>query len=196
MKTLKWLSITLAAALLLSLVVSASWVVTENAIQATSGQEFCSVCHTMKPFAETYAQDVHGGNNPKGLSAACADCHLPHESQSGYLLAKIETGLHDAWAEIIALFKEPDWVGNLANRESYVFNSGCLGCHTHLDRAENQTPTGLFSHQLFFRSEGAMHCVTCHNHVGHRDLLARLSPESDSAQATTDQPAPTEESAR
>ncbi len=196
MKTFKWLSITLAAALLLSLFVSASWVVTENVVQATSGQEFCSVCHTMKPFAETYAQDIHGGNNPQGLSAACADCHLPHDSQSGYLIAKVKTGIHDGWAEIVALFKEPDWIGNLENRESYVYDSGCLRCHTHLDRAEGQTPTGAFGHQTYFKSAGAMHCVTCHTQVGHRDLLARLSPESAIAQPTTDQPTPIEESAQ
>lgn len=188
MKTLKWLSVSLVGILLLSVFVSGSWIVTDTALQATSGDEFCSLCHTMKPFAEAYSEDIHGGKNPKGLSAACADCHLPHDSRSGYLFAKAKTGIYDVWREMLALFEEPDWIGNLANRERYVYDSGCLRCHSRLQQAENPaSPTATFGHGLYFKSNGAMHCVSCHTHVGHKDLLARLSPESEGAGETAAQ---------
>ncbi|MGB5832550.1 MAG: NapC/NirT family cytochrome c [Thiohalocapsa sp.] len=193
MKILKWLAITLGALTLLSVVVSGSWVVTETALQATSGQEFCTVCHTMKPFAEAYAADVHGGNNPKGLSAACANCHLPHDSQTGYLVAKVKTGLYDVWAEAAALFEEPDWVDNLEHRESFVYDSGCLSCHSRLEQAENQTQAATFAHQTYFKGAGAMHCVTCHTQVGHKGLLERLSAEPDSTEEPASQAAATQE---
>ena len=176
MRTLKWLSIGLGSLALLAIVITGSWSLTESLVQATSDEEFCAICHTMRPFAETHAQDIHGGNNPRGLSAACADCHLPHDSPSRYLFAKAETGVRDIWAELIAIFSEPDWIAKLEQRESYVYDSGCLKCHTHLDQAPDQSPTALFGHQTYFKSEGAMHCVTCHTQVGHKDLLTRLAP--------------------
>lgn len=172
---LKWLSLAFLSLIVLAIIVAGSWALTESAIQATSDASFCSVCHTMKPFAETHALDLHGGQNPKGLSAACADCHLPHDSPGAYLLAKIETGVYDLWAELLATFSEPDWIGKLEQRGSYVYDSGCRQCHTHLDRARDQTPTATFAHQTYFKSEGAMQCVTCHTQVGHQDLRARLS---------------------
>lgn len=187
MKTLKWLSILLGGALLLSAFVSGSWVLTETALQATSGEQFCSVCHTMRTFAEAYSDDTHGGNNPKGLSAACTDCHLPHEGQVGYLLAKAKTGIYDVWAEVAALFKEPDWIGNLERRNGYVYDSGCLSCHSRLERAVARSPTAAFGHETYFKSGGAMHCVSCHTHVGHRDLLARLAPSPEVGGKPADQ---------
>lgn len=175
MKTLKWLSLASVSLVLLTVLVAGAWIVTESAMQATSGAAFCSVCHTMEPFVETHALDIHGGRNPKGLSAACADCHLPHDSPGAYLRAKASTGLRDIGAELIAMFREPDWISKLEQRESYVYDSGCLQCHTHLDQTGEQTALAAFAHQTYFDPQGAMQCVTCHTRVGHKNLLARLT---------------------
>lgn len=196
MKTLKWSFLIGTAAIALSLLVSGSWILTESALQATSGEAFCSVCHTMKPFAESYAEDVHGGNNPRGLRTACADCHLPHEGQAKYLLAKLETGLADVWGELVAVIKEPDWIANLEQRKTYVYDSGCLSCHSGLQAARDQTETAAFGHQTYFKSDGAMACVTCHANVGHKDLLARLSADSAPPGTTASESATTQEAER
>ena len=179
MKTLKWSLIGFGAVAVLVVVMAGSWSLTERVIQATSDETFCGLCHSMRPFAETHALDVHGGRNPGGVSAACADCHLPHDSPWVYLVAKAETGIKDLLAEPVAFFREPDWIGRLSQRESYVYDSGCLTCHKHLERAIDQTPAAIFGHQTYFaglETGTRMQCVTCHIHVGHRDLLARLSP--------------------
>jgi cytochrome c-type protein NapC len=174
--TLKRLVVLLGALAVLGVFAIASWSLTESAIQATSDTAFCGVCHSMKPFVETHLLDVHGGQNPKGLSAACADCHLPHDSPTTYLLAKVRMGVYDVGAELVAFFREPDWIGKLQQRQSFVHDSGCLKCHAHLDRLAIQTTTAAFAHKLYLTGGSGMQCVTCHLHVGHKDLLARLSP--------------------
>ncbi|MCD6400393.1 MAG: NapC/NirT family cytochrome c [Anaerolineales bacterium] len=52
-----------------------SWMVTETGIEVTSHADFCSVCHAMEPMTNSYHDSVHGGNNPRGIMAACTDCH-------------------------------------------------------------------------------------------------------------------------
>ena len=85
MKTRKWLFFALTSLVMLPGLMAGSWILAESAIEATSGQEFCSAFLTMRPFAETYALDVHDGNNPRGLTTACIACHLPHDSPASYL---------------------------------------------------------------------------------------------------------------
>ncbi len=193
MKKRKWLLLVLGLILFLPLVAIAAWIVTETAIQATSSSEFCSSCHTMQPFVETYALDTHGGRNPRGLAADCVDCHLPHESPARYLAAKVATGIHDGWAELAALFREPDWIAGLDQRGEYVYDSGCLLCHARLQEAADQQPTAVFAHQTYFNGDGRLQCVTCHAHVGHKDLRTRLSTGAGESATAVPHPGSTQE---
>ncbi|WP_295403039.1 hypothetical protein [uncultured Thiocystis sp.] len=86
-------------------------------------------------------------------------------------MAKVNTGIHDGLAQMIAIFRTPDWIANLERRGDYVHDSGCLVCHSRLDQAKGREPTSAFTHQTYFSGHDAMQCVTCHAHVGHRDLL-------------------------
>jgi len=181
MKTRNWMFLILGLCLLTPMLVIGSWILTQSTLESTAGVEFCSTCHTMKPFAAAYAADIHGGANPKGLTAACADCHLPHTGQTDYIVAKAKTGVVDVWGEFLSLFREPDWTANLEHRGTFVYDSGCLTCHTHLAEAPDQQPAAAFGHQTYFASEGRMQCVTCHMHVGHTDLLKHLSPTSETS---------------
>ncbi len=174
MKKRAWLFLAVGAAVILPAITAGSWVMTETLVQATSGEDFCTTCHGMAPFAESYRQDIHGGNNTKGLMAACVACHLPHDAPSHMLIAKAGTGIHDAWTQLLSVLWEPDWIGNLERRGEFVFDSGCLTCHANLAKATNPTPTAALSHQSYFASQDRMQCVTCHTQVGHKDLLTHL----------------------
>jgi cytochrome c-type protein NapC len=177
-----WLAASLL--ILVPVLMIGGWTLTEGAIQATSDREFCTTCHSMEPFALAYDQDVHGGQNPGGVAANCVDCHLPHDSPGGYLVAKIQTGIHDGFAELMSVFREPDWIGNLNKRAEYVYDSGCLKCHSKLESAPEDNPTTAMAHQTYFQGDANLLCVTCHAHVGHKDLLTHLSG-GDAAAATT-----------
>ncbi|WP_296809015.1 NapC/NirT family cytochrome c [Thiocapsa sp.] len=63
----KWLLTTLGVLGLLSvgILMTGGWILIEGAVQATSGRDFCTTCHSMEPFALAYDQDVHGGRNPR-----------------------------------------------------------------------------------------------------------------------------------
>lgn len=166
-------------------VMAGGWILTDTAMEATSDRAFCTACHSMAPFAQAYDQDSHGGRNPGGVAAACVDCHLPHEGPARYLMAKVRTGLHDGWAQVMSLFKEPDWVGNLERRADYVYDSGCLRCHARLRDAPSDDPTAAFAHQTYFQQGSNMHCVTCHAHVGHKDLVSVLTKDAKAEPAAT-----------
>lgn len=175
MRKLKWLGLAAGLLALAAILMAGGWTLTEGAIQATSDRAFCTGCHSMEPFAEAYDRDVHGGRNPGGVAAACTDCHLPHESPAGYLAAKVRTGIRDGWAELKSVFKEPDWVAHLEHRAEFVYDSGCLQCHSRLADAPGATAAAAFGHRAYFQDDSELNCVTCHPHVGHQDLLASLS---------------------
>jgi cytochrome c-type protein NapC len=177
-RIVKWTGLSAGLLAVAVLLLVGGWMLTEGAIQATSDRTFCATCHSMRPFAEAYDRAVHGGQNPGGLAADCVDCHLPHDSPSQYLAAKVRTGIHDIWSELRSVFREPDWIAGLERRAEYVFDSGCLRCHVALQGAPGANPAATFGHQAYFQDGSELRCVTCHAHVGHQDLLELLSDGS------------------
>jgi cytochrome c-type protein NapC len=155
--------------------VVAAWMITEVAIEATSGPDFCTTCHTMAPFARTFRADVHGGSNPNGTAALCTDCHLRHDNVAAYLWTKARFGLHDVWAQLTYDLDAIDWRAGLAERAEYTFDSGCLKCHRALADARGNQPA-FVAHRPYFLGEIERKCVACHPHVGHRELAAALPP--------------------
>lgn len=156
--------------ILAPVIVVASWIGTEVMIKQTGNEEFCSGCHTMKPMAASYAYTKHGGNNSLGIRATCVDCHLPHDSTAGYLVAKAQTGIRDVWAELTGNPMEVDWVAKRANRHHYVFDSGCKKCHQGIaDGANPEHPAYFAGGNNPFAGEEQFHCVNCHFYVGHSD---------------------------
>jgi cytochrome c-type protein NapC len=147
-----------------------SWIVTDESLTATSDAQFCVNCHSMEPFEAAHNADVHGGQNAHGVRATCADCHLPHDSSFNYLYTKARTGIHDLYVENFGDLENINWQAKRAHRESYTYDSGCLTCHTNLEKATMSTHEGLIAHRAYFRGETDDQCVTCHENVGHHNL--------------------------
>ena len=147
-----------------------SWLIAEEGITATSDAQFCVTCHTMAPFEQAHEEDVHGGNNAHGVRATCAQCHLPHDNSINYLYTKAETGIHDMWVENFGDLENIDWEAKRAHREEYVYDSGCMTCHTNLEEATMSSHDALIAHRAYFLGEIDDQCVTCHKHVGHANL--------------------------
>ena len=164
---------------LIPVVVLASWAGTEYLLESSSGAEFCSGCHTMEPMVISYAQTKHAGNNKFGIKAECADCHLPHDRAVNYLYTKVKNGVIDAWRELTYDEKNPtDWVEKRKTRHQYVFDSGCLQCHS--EKSINDDP----SHPRYFSGgnnpfigQDKFRCVDCHFYVGHSDASVWLRAE-------------------
>ena len=168
--------------LVLGMVVS---FITVIAVKETSGVNFCSSCHSMKPMAEAYRNSVHGGYGDSGIRAKCADCHLPHESTMGYMIQKVRTGMWDVYMETTHPNTDLiDWQGKREERREWVYDSGCLHCHENLLRGTRPNKKAFIAHKAYFADKLVVEehgekvpakCVDCHKHVGHYDLDKQLA---------------------
>lgn len=169
---------------LLGVFAVASWAVTDYAFHATGGEAFCTTCHTMEPMAKAYRQDVHGGANPLGLTAQCVDCHLSHENSLAYFYTKAKFGLNDVYAQTFKDLDAIDWQALREHREDYVFDSGCLKCHSNLEQAPRRDTKAYVAHRPYFLGEIEKKCVSCHQHVGHKDLGSILQANQQQGDGT------------
>ncbi len=138
---------------------------TAEMIEKTSGHEFCGSCHSMEGVTLSFAQDIHGGNNKKGFSAKCADCHLPHDNVFHYVTAKAYTGAKDVLGELFWA-DSFDWPGNLKHKKEFTYTSGCIKCHD-LSIIRYDIPKAFLAHRDFLSGK-VRSCVQCHENVGHK----------------------------
>lgn len=149
-------------------------------VKATGGEEFCGSCHEMKPMVEAYRNDLHGGKNPVGFKAECSTCHLPHDNTVSYLLKKASSGINDVYKVMLTDTSKIDWLGKRKERETFVYDSGCLSCHQELlakTEAANPKSLQMHAHYKEMQQQGKMlQCVSCHVTIGHNgELRSRLN---------------------
>ena len=155
---------------LLGVAVIASWAVVDTGIHMTSDDEFCTSCHSHVAIGTSYRESVHGGNNPSGWQATCAQCHIPHDNSLHYIWVK---GIHGIRDPLMELLKDPydiDWHGYREHREDYVYDSSCLSCHTQLQEKSLANTKAFLPHRDYFADPDRFNCVGCHKHVGHYAL--------------------------
>ncbi|WP_169777174.1 cytochrome c3 family protein [Campylobacter mucosalis] len=144
------------------------------ALEETSGEKFCVVCHEMDPMVISYTKDVHSGIGKTGVRAKCVDCHLPHDNLAKYVYQKAKNGVIEGY---IHFFGEPeniDWVKNRKNNTHYVFDNGCTSCHANvLDNKElSEQAQKMHAHYAkLLGTDKEIKCVSCHNSVGHAGEL-------------------------
>ncbi len=165
----------LVLATVLGIVFFLGWMVTDTAFKLTGGPEFCGSCHTMQPLVNSFRDDVHGGNNKNGAAAECVDCHLPHDYKLRYVAAKTAYGIHDVWAQTFYDLEAIDWIAKRQHREDFTYDSGCMTCHKLLERASMPNPKAFVAHKPYFLGEIKKKCVSCHENVGHKNLVNHLA---------------------
>jgi len=157
---------------------------TYKGVKETAGDKFCILCHSMEPMVEVYKEDVHGGNNALGIKAKCVSCHLPQDTLMNYLYVKAKNGAVEV---AITAFGKPEninWYKKRAHRKSFVYDSGCLSCHTNiLEQTNAENPKQLEMHKHYeskLLTNKKLSCVSCHISSGHESLrnkLNELKPE-------------------
>lgn len=155
-------------------------VIGAEAVKHTGGEEFCGSCHEMEPMVATFRKDIHGGNNPVGFKAECADCHLPHEGTLGYLVTKAGNGIRDIYKSNFTDTSKIDWHAKHDQRAHFVYDSGCLRCHQDLlAKTEAANPKSLELHAHYRQTQAGakpLHCVSCHVLIGHNgELRSKLN---------------------
>ena len=153
--------------LALGFIVSFSTVVM---IKSTADGEFCTSCHTMDPMFAANKLDVHGGNNPQGFVAKCADCHLPNDSVIHYFWKKQWNGITDTFSFI---FKDPSKIDWMHRGLTRIHDSSCLSCHKRLTDSPKMDSWKKDIHKTYFAKKdnnSNFRCVSCHPDVGHKEL--------------------------
>lgn len=143
-------------------------------IQVTGELPFCGSCHVMKPMEASYLNDVHSGKGKKGIKTSCVSCHLPHDNMMNYLFTKAYNGTKEVFLTAIGQDEKIDWIEKTKHREKFVYDSGCISCHSNL-KADSLKTKAEEMHQRYFASKGSLSCVSCHKHVGHSQLRGELN---------------------
>lgn len=140
-------------------------------IETTNKDTFCVSCHSMNPFRDSWKADIHGGNNAKGFTAQCVDCHLPHGDFIEYLTTKAKTGTNDIIKNMTIDAASYDWIGQAEkNRLKFTYDSACRRCHQQIDIAPGMPRGGFMAHRAYLRGDTTKKCADCHPHVGHKDM--------------------------
>ena len=140
------------------------------ALDETSGDKFCIVCHEMDPMVIAYNDDVHSGNGKTGIKARCVDCHIPHDNIAKYALTKAKNGILEGWVHFFGDPSAIDWHKNLKNREHFVFDNGCTSCHTNVIDSNNTSAQAQKMHAHYKKlldTPKELKCVSCHYDAGH-----------------------------
>ena len=149
-----------------------------SAVVSTSKVRFCVSCHEMRPFYNTWKNGVHGTYKMGAIKAKCVDCHLPHKSITGYLVAKAMFGLNDFWAhnfkktETLPLTWIKEWEG-IKPKAHKGYESGCKECHKELI-APGIPIKAFTAHRAYLLGETNKTCISCHHMVGHGDILTYM----------------------
>lgn len=173
-----WKSKGIRAAVFVLLIAGSSgflgWIGLQTAFESTGDQHYCGGCHEMIPIRRAYLASEHGGQH-KSVAARCDQCHLDHSSPWAHFTSKVETGAVDVWSHMTKDPSKIDWAEKRKHRESFVFDSGCLTCHKDLERSSASNHKAFVAHKPYFLKSVERKCVSCHPHVGHRDLNRHIT---------------------
>ncbi len=144
----------------------------------TNETEFCTSCHSMKRNYEEYKETVHY-KNASGVSAGCADCHVPKEFLPK-LHAKVMAA-KDVYHEVMGTidteeaFEARRWLMATRVWDKMKANDSreCRSCHS-FDTMElsSQGRSARKKH-----SEAAAKgetCIDCHKGIAHEQPDAPL----------------------
>ncbi len=139
-----------------------------KAVDYTSTDEFCALCHAHPHADATFKLSVHNSNR-SGFSPKCTDCHLPPEDQTfKFLTRKAYHGFHDLFVLVTKDLDEIDWEAKRTDEAAkrFVYEDGCKKCHTNLFPSTLDA-TGAESHLKYQLDPENNSCVKCHLDVGH-----------------------------
>ena len=142
-------------------------------LSATNTMEFCTSCHSMQIVYEEYKESQHY-QNPSGVRAACADCHVPKEF-GPKIVAKI-LAYKDVVHEILGTIDTPEkfeqhrW--DMANRVwakmKATDSRECRSCHTYEQMDLSEQSRSARNRHGRAEDEGKT-CIDCHKGVAHEE---------------------------
>jgi len=149
-----------------------------EAITRTATPGFCVMCHEMAPMRASYDQDIHGGNGKTGIRVNCVACHLPHNNLFNSIFTKAKNGVSEVGLHFFGNVDAIDWQKNREERAKFVYDEGCIKCHTNYATNEKFKPKALEMHQHYnalLKTDKKIGCASCHAEIGHTGLNNMLN---------------------
>ncbi len=139
-----------------------------KAIEATSTNESCEMCHVHPHVFDSWKRSVHYDTRV-GIHIGCVDCHLPPKGQ-GYLKEKIIASSRDLYGYIFKDSADFNWEAKsiLEQAQHFVFDESCINCHSNIFPL-TLTKKGQDAHLYYSQNEEELLCINCHLNVGHYD---------------------------
>ena len=139
-----------------------------KAIEVTSTNESCEICHVHPHVFDSWKLSVHHDTRV-GIHIGCVECHLPPRGQ-GYLKEKIIASSRDLYGYIFKDSADFNWEAKrtLEEAQHFVFKESCMNCHENLFPL-TLTKEGQDAHLYYSQNEEELRCINCHLNVGHYD---------------------------
>ncbi len=142
-----------------------------KAIEVTSTNESCEMCHVHPHVTESWKLSVHYDTRV-GIQIGCVDCHLPPKGE-GYLKEKIKASARDLYGYVFKDSADFNWEAksSLEQAQHHVFKASCVKCHSNLFPL-TLSQKGQDAHLYYSQNEEQLRCINCHLNVGHYDPKA------------------------
>ena len=149
-------------------------------IESTGSVEFCLTCHVMQTAFDEYQQSSHAANRT-GVTATCAECHLPHEYPEKLFVKA--SRITEVWSYMTGVIGTPEKYEQQrlamaqAVCDEYADNQSapCRGCHQAEKMAsDKQKEHAVKAHQRAKRNNTT--CIVCHKGIAHK-LPKQALPE-------------------
>ncbi|MCP4309892.1 MAG: SUMF1/EgtB/PvdO family nonheme iron enzyme [Bacteroidetes bacterium] len=149
-----------------------------KAIEATSTNESCNMCHVHSHVFDSWRLSVHH-NTRIGVRIGCVECHLPPKGH-GFIKEKIKLAARDLYSYIFKDSTDFNWdaKSTLKQAQHFVFNESCVNCHENLFPITLKHE-GLDAHLYYTQNEDELQCINCHLNVGHYDPNAMHAKNVD-----------------
>jgi nitrate/TMAO reductase-like tetraheme cytochrome c subunit len=158
-------------------------------VHQTSSTEFCLGCHSHERFIKPEYEASSHFRNEVGVRAACADCHLPHDSWFELMLTKVVVS-KDVFGELTGKISTQEkyearrgamaqtvWRQMLANGSKF-----CRSCHSF--EAMDLTAQGGAPARMHKKAvQSGATCIECHRGIVHKlpanddQLWAEVAPK-------------------
>ena len=143
-------------------------------MHATSTDAFCTSCHEMADSPLAQLEKTHHYQNASGVTASCADCHVPKEFLPK-MVRKVEAA-REVWGHFTGIIDTPEKYAAHApamkEREIARLRANdsqeCRNCHDaqRMLLAVQTTRAQRFHRNLM---DGKRTCIDCHAGIAHPD---------------------------
>lgn len=155
------------------------------ALEASNSMSFCISCHEMRSTVyEELKKTVHF-ENPSGVTATCADCHVP-EQWHYKVVRKIQATFNELPKHLVGYINTPEefeehrleLAKRVWTRMEEDDSRNCRNCHAMTSMAlAAQAPRARGQHEDAVKDGDT--CIDCHKGIAHKPVHKELEQPKD-----------------